>query len=1048
MQNSTNEAVFKNYDEHEKYMHEQMSNAHIRSTRPYGTTAKAIQRNLSDVTNILCVSQLTVGRTHGKSALIGRIVRKGIYTGGSYFVLEDLVGDVVKVGVYNDECNSPATARKMYPVGRSILVTDPYFKVGMDGSPFIRVDDPRCLQNFDFPNDADTWHQLGNKLFQQNQKSHGDSTEPTSAAAIRTCWTTAIKESQSSTIAILLSNRAAAFMAEGKHGQAARDCAAAVFLDPDYTKAFFRLATALQEMDAPNAAFQICSLAIRQCPTNQQLTALKSAITSKYPELYSASSAGGSASVLQPLWWEDTTIVTHLMDDQNLQTTDADSVLAAGGWETYKAKGNESFGSGNYEEARQYYTRALSVMDAVRRVERLECNLSMLCCNDGDAASGVQHALVALVLNPHNAKAWYRRAQSLKLSMRYDDSQECCKRGLAVVGDGVEKEKNVQRDLQLLHRHLQQQHTKHKSNQMKNNSTLPNAKLSTEAQLRERAKVVPVADSDSKSDSACVQMLNMMASLMSDEHQMELYGYIVQPLPDFRYELYNKHSCWPPGVRAAYAEQYLNTSYQHGKSLPHTMEMTLTSMGLDSIPPDWILKRLHSVPMEWWMDSRAYGDIYEFSTSQYIPFIRHSFSNQAYRKELLTRGRTHVAIGFVDLGVLLTCELTKSGLGAPVKFVGFDCSAYAVAKTLVVWAICERSKGRDVNVAVLVQAVVQVWFSTVWSESTNIIFVESCRELSYNRCIIEREDQDVICLLRYWSESAGVSLMSAVKQWNDFSTDSRSSIPHLKRESDRIDMSRYELTGAFGVDKDFKQVTGSICMFDCPDGTPPLAKDETVFSTIAIQHLFHEANPNQSIVEVLECIIFERVKRLVCWARNGEVEVNLICKRVEDAVDEISEFAPWTMSWSNVLDYVSPSEFHRLARRCSRNGDTIHFGYSMNWISRVFGGSFLDMQGTPESRKKIIRLANDSFDSIYGVMNCKDLLRLPPPTNPMNTTSLLLESGVYQKWIDWLAMQARKEGYCSIANCEHAMPNVFASTGSSTIYFTWTYDQDVAIKTI
>ena len=33
-----------------------------------------------------------------------------------------------------------------------------------------------------------------------------------------------------------------------------------------------------------------------------------------------------------------------------------------------------------------------------------------------------------------------------------------------------------------------------------------------------------------------------------------------------------------------------------------------------------------------------------------------------------------------------------------------------------------------------------------------------------------------------------------------------------------------------------------------------------------------------------------------------------------------------------VLDYVAPGKFHQLARLCSIEGDTIHYGYSMNWI--------------------------------------------------------------------------------------------------------------------
>lgn len=45
---------------------------------------------------------------------------------------------------------------------------------------------------------------------------------------------------------------------------------------------------------------------------------------------------------------------------------------------------------------------------------------------------------------------------------------------------------------------------------------------------------------------------------------------------------------------------------------------------------------------------------------------------------------------------------------------------------------------------------------------------------------------------------------------------------------------------------------------------------------------------------------------------------------------------PWTVSWSNVPDYIGPTPeaFHKLARAVSRPGgvDTVHFMHSMNWI--------------------------------------------------------------------------------------------------------------------
>ena len=65
----------------------------------------------------------------------------------------------------------------------------------------------------------------------------------------------------------------------------------------------------------------------------------------------------------------------------------------------------------------------------------------------------------------------------------------------------------------------------------------------------------------------------------------------------------------------------------------------------------------------------------------------------------------------------------------------------------------------------------------------------------------------------------------------------------------------------------------------------------------------------------------------------------------------VAALKPWTMSWSNVLDYVAPREFHALARACSIHGDTIHFAHSMNWSAEVKGAQLLDYYAKPRCAK-------------------------------------------------------------------------------------------------
>ena len=74
----------------------------------------------------------------------------------------------------------------------------------------------------------------------------------------------------------------------------------------------------------------------------------------------------------------------------------------------------------------------------------------------------------------------------------------------------------------------------------------------------------------------------------------------------------------------------------------------------------------------------------------------HSFSNTECREEILTAGTTHVAVGFVDLGTLLHATLVNHGPhDGPLTWVGYELSAYACAKTMVVTRLFEDQASVD-----------------------------------------------------------------------------------------------------------------------------------------------------------------------------------------------------------------------------------------------------------------------------------------------------------------------------------------------------------------
>mmetsp|Transcript_9971 Transcript_9971/g.23771 ORF Transcript_9971/g.23771 Transcript_9971/m.23771 type:complete len:437 (+) Transcript_9971:932-2242(+) len=436
-----------------------------------------------------------------------------------------------------------------------------------------------------------------------------------------------------------------------------------------------------------------------------------------------------------------------------------------------------------------------------------------------------------------------------------------------------------------------------------------------------------------------------------------MYGRKIKPLPDFCNELRDDGGGFPKGVNPKWANAYLRTAFEQSSSMPHVFEAYFKSP--DYKPePTAILKRAGTnslVKIDWFCQQREIGDIFPHTAYPYNSDIRHSYSNQAYRKEVLLLGTTHVAVGFVDLGILIEADLhgpPKVGMNGPLCFLGIETSPYAVAKTLVVWEMLLQSQKQH-----HLRSVMQVWFSTTWEDETE----GNVKQALANLCESdEKRHPKVDTLLRHWRDAGKMSLQNARSQWERRSTNDRSFVAHFERKQDRIDMAKYELTGDFGMKHNGKPTCGNIIMLDCPEDTAPLSRDETVFSCLNWEAIASSLSLNTTVFEVAQQYIMERLSKVAGWARGGMVTLKLVCDDVKNMTDHIAASKPWTMSWSNVLDYIDYAAFHQLARACSIHGDTLHFGYSMNWPKDVFGVNIIDFSKRElvEFRKKVLEGAN------------------------------------------------------------------------------------------
>lgn len=570
---------------------------------------------------------------------------------------------------------------------------------------------------------------------------------------------------------------------------------------------------------------------------------------------------------------------------------------------------------------------------------------------------------------------------------------------------------------------------------------------STEQQLEQRKNTTEGVEEakDSMSADQLGMMRMMMNMFMTEENQSEMFGRKIEPMPNFLQELRLEGGGFPHGVDKVWADKYLRTAFEQSHNLPHFFEYYLKMADYKPDPRD-VLKRLGTndkEKMNWYFGPQFPGNVFsENNAAAYTSLLRHSFSNQAYRKEVLQQGSTHVAVGFVDLGILFAGSLRGNQRDPPLRFIGIEMSCYAVAKTHVIWQMLKQTPNGTQCRENHLRYIMQAWFSTTLDEGAVDALKSALDALCQKQKLYH---PDVRQLLIYWHGATTTTVAEARSQFARFTSNAQSYIADLKRKFDRIDMAKYEISGDFGLTNDIPYA-GNTLMFDCPDGTSPNAMNETVFSAFDWKEVANLLSAKTSLIDAAESYASANLSKLADWAIQERVVIELVCAKFEDVVEDIAASKPWTMSWSNVIDYVEHADFHRMARACSVHGDTIHFAYSMNWSLNVFGVNIIDYQGKEQTklRAQIIETANEAVDKAYKMLNWDKYLRSPPPVNPINTTAHYgLELMHFSTWTSQFFSIAQRDGPCKVGNTEHIIGSPLSPTGASTVAFTWTYDPEI-----
>jgi hypothetical protein len=777
----------------------------------------------------------------------------------------------------------------------------------------------------------------------------------------------------------------------------------------------------------------------------------------------------------------------------------------------WRQEGSAYFVQGEFEAAEASYRKGLaSVGDCCKKVSVVLNNIAAVhlmlsresrvdSVSDGipSLEAALLNGTVSGIIDPLNHKAWLRRARCMQ-DMGF--GQEQCAKDLRdictrVVTKAVtstelgeclgEFKRNMKADIQQRLQKRAAQAIGHESAAASKSAT------TSGASAEEKPRAGEDIDGDDEDIERQTTQMEGFVNRMRRAHAIaksqsnprlqllprEIMMFQTNPPPEVHTE-FPRLRGWPEGINVDLAKKVLYHAYLKASMNPWIEAQRMRDGSFfENLSIENKVKRWHGIGGMAFISARGvveFGSIVDGRelVDDYAPTYyartRSSFSNSVSRADVYYFNSTHVAIGFNDFTNLLGASLCKnSAIDAPLNFVGFEMSEFAVAKCKVVAQMLGRS-------SVPISSGMEVWLSSTWSATTLQHFRGSVTVVLES---LRGENPGVVGYLRHWASTEPISAANA--RSNYFSNLVRKSKLSLlapysfRRQVDRLDLMQYLLsgeiratasvletmgevqTGSSGArDSDAGTTTksqkkrkkkakkknaakravtspplvGSLTMWNVPPGSPPLEAG-IAFNTVDLMDLVEDFTKRGrcqlSIVDLFMIHVMKGLRRLrdLLQTQKLTIEVNYgVVKAVKgDAVNDsanqellerIANLRPQTISWSNVLDYFMPEDFHDLARRCSTHGNCVHYGYSMNWPTQVLGASIIDYN--PRNAKLIIdsvlnaALGFPSESTImplpplvemFKLAGLDTLLFLPYREHPLNSTAYVLAHLFDDEWI-------------------------------------------------
>lgn len=473
-----------------------------------------------------------------------------------------------------------------------------------------------------------------------------------------------------------------------------------------------------------------------------------------------------------------------------------------------KQKGNELLKETNYASAKSSYLAALRRSLHRNAYADILRNMSAVYSGLDSPIRSASFALASLCMLPESDKTMFRISRGLLEARCVESAYEFCKAALSKDGENYVLLK-VMKDIDIIRLvapHASQQPMK------------SGAAYCSEKEINDN--FYGAKDSSSLES---VRMFNQMCSIAqlskrpgkADSDLDDLAMFNAEP---FHLE-YARSGLLPRHCPADACQRKLTEAYELARGFG-SHKFSLVSGFIDqnetSLQKRWGPAILSEKFYEWTRNAKN-GDVLFIDPKncrmKYLDKIMQTFSNNVYPPLDVSLGSVHISIGFVDLSSLIYSNLvsvqTKSSSGCrPLQWIGYDLSAYCVAKTMVVAELMRTSTA---------EVVLQVWYSSAWKQSTQDAFVDAIANIIRSKACT---DDEVLSLLSYWVLNK-VSLKKSRELWAISQSLSFMNIANCKRQSDRMSLCSYGLSGELlGGD------IGSTVMFCIPPGYGDLAMDQ------------------------------------------------------------------------------------------------------------------------------------------------------------------------------------------------------------------------------